>query len=502
MGIQQLVQQSDLSSPVQWDDVFREKHENFMGHTLRIVTLTYFPFIDFEERNTDGDSPIYLSDCLDARILNTFSAHLNFTYKIHEPWDGAWGVPLVGGNWSGIVGMLQHHKADFSLNLTPTPSRMKVISHSRIYTRDPFLIMSLKPKLLPRHSALLRPFTGDLWIMVIVFTSVAGVVLWLLQRTWFWVSGDRGIRLYPALLYSWGVLLQEPVTYSSTNISDQVFVGWWLLFSLVIDTAYRSALIAHLSVQSKELPINTFDDLLNRQGWSWGSRPLQGTDFLYFNQTTDPIVREIYKNMPAYEIPEGMRLLTTGGFSYIMKKTRTRTKIAPLYQDRYGNSPFHISTTKYPVFGGNSWGIRSCTLVAICQSLTCLTWVDQVSVAGENNAGGSIVFSLNTLDNAGGSIVFSLNTLDNAGGSIVFSLNTLDNAGGSIVFSLNTLDNAGGSIVFSLNTLDNAGGSIVFSLNTLDNAGGSIVFSLNTLDNAGGSIVFSLVTLKIMLEVA
>ncbi|XP_071539786.1 glutamate receptor-like [Panulirus ornatus] len=358
MGIQQLVQRSNQSSPGHWDDIaIPETLQNFMGHRFKVVTLQYFPFIVYDQSTTDGDT-LSPRDSLDVRILNTISAHLNFTYEMHEPWDGTWGVPMIGGNWSGIVGTLQHHKADFSLNLTPSATRMKVISHSRIYSYDPLLIVSLKPGPLPRRWALLRPFAGNLWMIIIPFTFVAGVIVWLLQRMWFWLSGYPYIRLDRALFYSWGVLLQEPVSYSSASVSDQVFVGWWLLSCLIISTAYRSSLVAHLSVQSKYLPINTFQDLLNHEGWSWGGFPLRGTTFLFFNQSTDAVIQEVYKNLQIYEVEKGMDQVMAEGFSYIAHEKRIRNYILPYYQDKYGNSLLHLSTTEYPVLGGNSWGMR------------------------------------------------------------------------------------------------------------------------------------------------
>ncbi|XP_071525270.1 glutamate receptor ionotropic, kainate 4-like [Panulirus ornatus] len=358
MGIQQLLLQSNLSSSVHlYDTIFSETLQNFMGHTFQVVTLIYFPFIVYERSNTD-DGLLSPGDSLDIRMLNTFSTHLNFTYEVREPWDGTWGVPLGGGNFSGIVGTLQHEQADFSLNLTPSPSRMKVISHSRIYSYDPLLIVSRKPGTLPRRFALLRPFTGNLWITVIVFTSAAGVILWLLQRTWSWLSGQAGIRLDPALIYTWGVLMEEPVTYSTASVSEQVFIGWWLLCCVIISTAYRSSLVAHLSVQSKSLPINSFEDLLNHDGWSWGGFRLQGTAFLYFSQTTDPVIQEVYENLQIYDLDEGMRRVMAERFSYIAHKKKISIDIAPHYQDRYGNTLLHLSTTEYPVLGGNSWGMR------------------------------------------------------------------------------------------------------------------------------------------------
>ncbi|XP_071523994.1 glutamate [NMDA] receptor subunit 1-like [Panulirus ornatus] len=235
MGIQQLLQESSPSSPVQWGDddtVFPEADDQaFMGHTFKVVTNSYFPFIDCEPGGSDGS--LVPRDSLDTRLLNTVSAHLNFTYDMREPWDGTWGVPLTGGNWSGIVGTLQYEQADFSVNLTPSPARMKVISHSKIYSYDPLLIVSLKPGPLPRHSALLRPFEDGVWEMVIAFTSAAGVILWLLQKVWSWASGHPSISLVPALLYIWGLLLQEPLPYPSVSVSAQVKMSSYFVRRLV-----------------------------------------------------------------------------------------------------------------------------------------------------------------------------------------------------------------------------------------------------------------------------
>ncbi|XP_071524513.1 glutamate receptor-like [Panulirus ornatus] len=359
MGVQ-LLQRSNLSAPNHWEDniLFSDHLDNFMGHTFRVVTLVYFPFITYDKDATHPEGPVSPLDSLDVRMLDAIAAHLNFTYEIREPWDGTWGVPLAGGNWSGIVGTLQHEQADFSLNLTPSPARMEVITHSRIYTHDPLVIVSLKPGPLPRHLALKRPFVDEVWIMVIVCTSSAGVILWLLQKVWSRWAAQRSIRLDTALFYSWGVLLQDSPGSPPANISSQVCVGWWLLFCLVVTTAYRSSLIAHLSVQSKFPPVNTFEDLLSREGWSWGGLVLWGTTFLYFNQSSDPVIQEVYKQMPTYEVEQGMDRVLSGSFSYVTVKSYTKIDIASLYYDEYGNTPIHLGATEYPVLGGNSWGFR------------------------------------------------------------------------------------------------------------------------------------------------
>ncbi|XP_071546557.1 glutamate receptor ionotropic, kainate 4-like [Panulirus ornatus] len=355
MGVHS-VQQLNLSSRLHLEhNLFPDRPENFMGHTLKIVALPYFPYIAYEKNSEDPDGPVSPRDALDIRMMDTIAAQLNLTYEIREPSDGKWGVPLTNGSWTGIVGTLQHQQADLSLDLTETASRTEVISFTRVYTHDPMIIVSLKPGRLPRHLALIRPFTGELWVLIAACTFVFGVVLWLLQRVWSSLSGERNPRLASTIFYSWGVLLEDPPTHPPANVSGRMLVGFWFLSCMVIGTAYRSSLIAHLAVQYNFLPISSFEDLLGRDGWSWGTRKLTGTDFLYFNQSTDPVVQEINRKMQVLGIEHGMERVLAGGFSYILQKKKFQIKVE--HDDRYSNTPLHLGSTEYPIFGGNAWGV-------------------------------------------------------------------------------------------------------------------------------------------------
>ncbi|XP_071546562.1 glutamate receptor ionotropic, kainate 4-like [Panulirus ornatus] len=336
-----------------------ERLENFMGHTLKIVALPYFPYIAYEKNSEDPDGPVSPRDSLNIHMMDTIAAQLNLTYEIREPLDGKWGVPLTNGSWTGIVGTLQHQQADLSLDLTQTASRLEVISFTRVYTHDPMVIVSRKPGILPRHLALIRPFTRELWVVMAICTFVFGVVLWLLQRVWSSLSGERNPRLASTIFYSWGVLLDDPPTHPPANVSGRMLVGFWFLSCMVIGTAYRSSLIAHLAVQNNFLPINSFEDLLGRDGWSWGSNELKGTTFIYFNQSSDPVIQEIYRQMQTTEPEIGMKRALAGGYSYICHKTRFLKLIGNLYNDMDGGAiPLQLGTAQYSIMGGHSWGVR------------------------------------------------------------------------------------------------------------------------------------------------
>lgn len=65
--------------------------------------------------------------------------------------------------------------------------------------------------------------------------------------------------------------------------------------------AFKSALIAHLTVQGKTRPVETLSDLVQLPGWGWAFDPwmLTGVVFQYFSQHTDPVVKKIYHDVKA-----------------------------------------------------------------------------------------------------------------------------------------------------------------------------------------------------------
>lgn len=79
--------------------------------------------------------------------------------------------------------------------------------------------------------------------------------------------------------------------------SPKVLVAWWLLTAMVLTTAYRSSLAAALSVLSYPPPMNTFEDVLSRPGWVFGAPRFRGSNYLFFSESTDPIIQQISKGM-------------------------------------------------------------------------------------------------------------------------------------------------------------------------------------------------------------
>nr|XP_053641777.1 probable glutamate receptor [Cherax quadricarinatus] len=339
--------------------IFDNVFQDFMGRKMRVVTaVPYFPYVDYKV-GREAAGPVMLLDSLDARIIQTFAAKLNFTFEVYVDPDQSWGEER-NGIFSGMMGMLQREVMDICTISGPTSKRLRVINYLKGYPSDPMSVTSLKPTLLPKYLAFIRPFKGELWLALLVSVVSWGVVLWLLQRAWRWMVGGKGVRLHTALLYSMGTLLEQQPPDPSVSLAGQVLVGWWLVFCLIITTGFRSSLMAHLTVQGMSHPLDSFEDLVKLPGRKWGTEAWELTEAVvdFFAKHPDPVVQHIYHKMEVMPMDVGLKRVLAGGFSIISFKNYINVIVGSRYTDAYGNTPFYTSKNAVPILAAFGWGIR------------------------------------------------------------------------------------------------------------------------------------------------
>ncbi|XP_069182988.1 probable glutamate receptor [Procambarus clarkii] len=361
----QLLHNLNIYSPdLLWDDLFQERFEDLMGNKMRIVAATpAFPFVDYERVSENPGTAVVLRDSLDARLIRNFAAKLNFTFDVHEAVNRTWGVE-TNGTFTGTIGLLQREQMDFSTITAPTAKRLRVVEYINGYPSEPFTITSLKPTLLPKYLAFIRPFEGELWVALVVSVVVWGATLWLLQRAWQKVAGGRRVELSTIILYGYGALLQNLPSEPSTTTSGRMLVGWWLVSCLIVTTGFTSSLVAHLTVQGRSRPLETFQDLVNQPGWRWATESWMMTEAIvdYFVKHPNPVVNHIYHNMEVMQVEEALKKVLAGGFSFIGFKTTGIITIAAHYTDLRGNTPFFISKN-IPVLAAFGWCLRQVLVI-------------------------------------------------------------------------------------------------------------------------------------------
>ncbi|KAK4317320.1 hypothetical protein Pmani_011584 [Petrolisthes manimaculis] len=194
-----------------------------MGHRLRVVSVSFFPYMAYEKESAGLGGPITPTDSVDARLLSTVAKKFNISFEIFEEPTRGFGLAKDDGKFNGMVGFLQREEADFCTMLGDNAERLRVMDYIRTCPSQLMTITSLKPPFFPQHSAFIRPFEKEVWASLLVGVVAWGIVFWVLQQ--FWVSFTSGPRIQfsKTLLYGWGALLEQPPPDPSVSLSGQVF---------------------------------------------------------------------------------------------------------------------------------------------------------------------------------------------------------------------------------------------------------------------------------------
>ncbi|KAK4329280.1 hypothetical protein Pmani_000315 [Petrolisthes manimaculis] len=230
--------------------------------------------------------------------------------------------------------------------------------------------------------------TGEVWLAVVVIAAVWGTTLWLFQKVWPLALGGKRFSFNLALFYSWGIMLEDPPTRPPNNLTGQLLVGWWLTGCLVITSSYRSSLISHIVVQGKSSAINSVEELIDRDGWSWGAPDMTGAFNTFFSTNPNPAMQKLYKQVQVKSIEEGMRLVIGSKFAFLYNNyLYMQTLLSTRYTDKTGYTPIHASATKYQLFSGNSFAIRpgaiflrhfDLTRIRLLETGLMSFWIDDV----------------------------------------------------------------------------------------------------------------------------
>ncbi|XP_068216334.1 glutamate receptor ionotropic, kainate 3-like [Palaemon carinicauda] len=337
--------------------LLKDEMLDMKGHKLRIVQVAWVPLVAYSCDQVNATGLVTPLDSVHVRALRAIAKSLNFTYEMREPSDGQWGVSTPSGNWTGMVGTMQHHKADFALSVTYSWSRSHVIDYTRIMLKEPFGLVMSKPKPRPPYLALVNPFTAEVWMAALLSTVSVGVILWCLQLGWKRVSNEAGMTLNVALLQTWSVQFEEPATIIPKNASSLVFLGAWWIYCLFILSMYKSSLVAHLTVPGKSNAIDSFEELLEDGGWTWGSGHTHTNQYDLLKTSDNPVMKKIFEGMEIQPIEEQAVRILREKHALLVAEYLFKSLKVTIAKTRGGISPYYFGKTHYFV-NGDGWAFR------------------------------------------------------------------------------------------------------------------------------------------------
>ena len=151
------------------DKIFGERFLNFNGHVFHIASsATDAPYMYYA-----GDRMSPPIDGVAVEMLNTLGRSLNFSYTLtEEALDYEWGS-FENGSWTGMLGMIANDNYDFTVNyFTLTAERYSAFDSSVTYWQEGFGLFLLLPRPLPKWKNLYNPFSGQVWLIVLMLVIV------------------------------------------------------------------------------------------------------------------------------------------------------------------------------------------------------------------------------------------------------------------------------------------------------------------------------------------
>ncbi len=144
------------------------------------------------------------------------------------------------------------------------------------FIEAPFAFISRKPSVLERVDNIFRPFSIDIWIVVIATMLCFSVVFYVVhylysQKLWkqkFHRNEDSSINF---ILYSFCKITEpDPVPWFTEKWSAGKLLSFqWSLFCLLIVAIYTCNLRAHFAAVDYEKPIDTAEDVIENGKRPW-----------------------------------------------------------------------------------------------------------------------------------------------------------------------------------------------------------------------------------------
>ncbi|KAF0292638.1 Glutamate receptor ionotropic, kainate 3 [Amphibalanus amphitrite] len=212
------------------------------------------------------------------------AAGLNFTPKIVCPKDGKFGYQLPNGTWNGIVGLLQHRRAELMLvSLVMLEQRRRVVDYLGPveWTYYGFVIRDRTLRLGDSEvnwRAYTEPFSPALWTAAFALLLCAAGVWSAMAAAAPQAqtsASEPGATTTPAEPF-WtvlGVLVQQGASVVPESSSQRILLGSLWVFSVVLFASFTSNIVSLLASTRYVMPFETLEQLAALTDWKIIANP-------------------------------------------------------------------------------------------------------------------------------------------------------------------------------------------------------------------------------------
>ncbi|XP_053681685.1 uncharacterized protein LOC128732461 [Sabethes cyaneus] len=225
--------------------LFEDLATNFWGCPLKIGTFDNQPFTEIFQ---DSNGRQYLRG-FEGMLVNLLAEKLNFTVEVVSPPDNAqWGFLWKNGTTTGLLKLIIEETVHFgisSLGYSEERNELLTPGLPYYYSHLVFAVPSGRPY--SAFEKLFLPFHWTTWCAVFVTTIATWTTMIIINmqpnRVKDFIYG-KGIR--SPITNSINILLGGALVRNPTGTFARSMLTFWIIYALIIRTAYQSSLFKFL----------------------------------------------------------------------------------------------------------------------------------------------------------------------------------------------------------------------------------------------------------------
>nr|XP_022299225.1 probable glutamate receptor [Crassostrea virginica] len=269
------------------------------GRQLTVTSILKPPLL--MESGSPGQYEGYIVD-----ILNSLASQNNFTYSIVPEPDGVYGVKDDKGNWNGMMGKLVNKKADLAAaDLTVSSTRRTAVSFTSPILHGGKRILVFTPQVPPHNGlvVLFEPFSGDVWVMLMVVCIIVGILLTIINRyspsEWSKIpeaedktNSRESFTINNALFFVHTTVTWQGFKEAPRSPGGRFLASMWMSFVLFMITAYIANLASFIIARTPDkaiLPFKTFHQMEMQSEVAYGTKSWD----TFLQRSKDPVLNRL-----------------------------------------------------------------------------------------------------------------------------------------------------------------------------------------------------------------
>jgi hypothetical protein len=269
--------------------------ENFHGKTLKVSAPTgtkWIHEIGFENGIWVPKRGMY------KIVLDHLMIKYNFSCQVFRSrGDGGTGRRLSNGSWVGSVGDVLYGEAHLGQTTGQLWERNKIVGFTHPISYETLSFTCGEP--LPFYSwkAMFWPLSVESWISIGISFIIANSAMALLATL-----SQEPLKYDSILCYTFGTLFEQEILSAKKSKGHplRIFMAFWLIFTLVTTTAYRSKLVTSIAFPLLEETPKTFEQLSD-SNYKIALYYLHGAAYNLLKTSPNPTYGKIFKRMELEE---------------------------------------------------------------------------------------------------------------------------------------------------------------------------------------------------------